>query len=413
MLAFFRFLKGYVRIRVTGFSTERFLNLCSNYGIILWKIAPGVNCYEMYISLPGFFRLSPIVRKTGTRVHILKRCGFPFIWQKWRKRKVFLTGAVSCAVSLWILSQFVWAIELNGNQMLTVDMFSDFLVKNQIEQGMRKEKLDIDSLEKELRNEYNFITWTSARVEGTKLVVSVKENSAYTDYDREHPAEEADEQAWNYVSRVDGVVESIVTRQGVPLVTKGSQVKAGDVVISGTIPIVGDDQTVKNYHYTKADGDVYISYSYPYTSSVAYSYEEKHYTGQEKNTYFLSFFHTTLHLFKKPAEGQYTVYKSVNQVKLMEDFYLPVYYGKNYYKNYETYKKTYSRQMCQELLKEKLNKFCQTLEEKGVQIIEKNVKIEQGETEMKMTGSLQVIEMAIRKSPIEQSPVEINEDVHE
>ena len=413
MLSFFRFLKGYVRIRVTGFSMERFMNLCSNYGILLWGITPGQNYYEMYISLPGFFRLKPIVRKTGTRVHILKRTGFPFIWLKWKKRKVFLIGALACVVSLLILSKFVWAIELNGNQMLTEDMFADFLVKNQIEQGMLREDVDIDSLEKALRNEYNFITWTSARIEGTKLVVNIKENSAYIGYDRENPVDEVEDETWNYVSKVDGVVESIITRQGVPLVTNGSPVKAGDVVISGIIPIIGDDQVAKNYHYVGADGDVYISYSYPYSDRIAYAYEEKHYTGEEKNTYYVSLFHTTVQLFRKPETGQYTVYKTANQVKLMDDFYLPIYYGKNHYKAYKTYKKNYSKQMCEELLKEKLNKFCQSLEEKGVQIIEKNVKIEQGKTEMKMTGSIQVVEEAIKKSPVEKVPVEIKEDVHE
>ena len=245
MLSFFRFLKGYLWIRVSGFSTERFMNLCSNHGIMLWNITPGKDYYEMYISLSGFYRLKPIVKKTGTRVHVKKKAGFPFVWAKWKKRKVFLLGLLACMISLVILSRFIWAIELNGNQMLTEDMFSDFLVKNHIEQGMLRKDVDIDSFEKALRNEYNFITWTSARIEGTKLVVSVKENSAYIDNDRENRKEETIEEAWDYVSKVDGVIESIVTRQGVPLVAKGSEVKAGDILISGTIPIMGDDGLAK------------------------------------------------------------------------------------------------------------------------------------------------------------------------
>ena len=89
----------------------------------------------------------------------------------------------------------------------------------------------------------------------------------------------------------------------------------------------------------------------------------------------------------------------------MDDFYLPIYYGTNQYKAYELYEKTYSRQMSQEILKENLNKFCQTLEEKGVQIIEKNVKIEQGKKEMRLTGTLQVIEKAVKKAPVKKQEV--------
>lgn len=58
--------------------------------------------------------------------------------------------------------------------------------------------------------------------------------------------------------------------------------KAGDILISGTIPIMGDDGLAKNYHYVGADGDIYISHSYPYSDKIAYAYEEKHYTGEEK-----------------------------------------------------------------------------------------------------------------------------------
>ncbi|MDE8722414.1 sporulation protein YqfD, partial [Alistipes putredinis] len=36
LLKIIRYIKGYIRIRVIGYSAERFLNACSHKGIFLW-----------------------------------------------------------------------------------------------------------------------------------------------------------------------------------------------------------------------------------------------------------------------------------------------------------------------------------------------------------------------------------------
>ena len=81
--------RGYVRIRVWGYSPERFLNLCGNKGILLWGIENHGESYEMYVSIKGFFCLRPIVKKTKTRVAVLNRYGLPFFVPKIKKRSVF------------------------------------------------------------------------------------------------------------------------------------------------------------------------------------------------------------------------------------------------------------------------------------------------------------------------------------
>ena len=74
-----KFLKGYVVIRLSGYSPERFLNLCSHHHIILWGLRSVGTDYEMCISISGFRRLRPLVHKTRTRAVILERHGLPFV----------------------------------------------------------------------------------------------------------------------------------------------------------------------------------------------------------------------------------------------------------------------------------------------------------------------------------------------
>ncbi|MGN0377774.1 MAG: sporulation protein YqfD, partial [Suilimivivens sp.] len=136
MLQIIRFLKGYLSIKVWGFSTERFINLCGNYNILLWNIVNHGDYYTMYISLKGFYKLKSITRKTGTRVVITSRYGLPFLTMRMKKRKIFLAGFFF-SVLFWIwMSGFIWNVEVQGNYYVTDEVFHDFLMKNGIEAGM-------------------------------------------------------------------------------------------------------------------------------------------------------------------------------------------------------------------------------------------------------------------------------------
>ena len=159
------YLRGYVWIKVWGFLTERFMNLCSNHNILLWNI---VNCgsyYTMCITVTGFFRLKGIVRKTGTRVAILKRCGLPFFVLKFKKKKNFMAGLIGSFIFLVVMSQFIWTIELEGNYYITKDVFNDFLKEQNIKLGTKSSTVDIEELEKTIRNQYPIVTWTTAKLE--------------------------------------------------------------------------------------------------------------------------------------------------------------------------------------------------------------------------------------------------------
>lgn len=69
---------GICEIRVWGFAPQRFINLCSNKGILLWNIEKQDDVYIMCVSLESFYRLRSIARKTKVRVVISERYGLPF-----------------------------------------------------------------------------------------------------------------------------------------------------------------------------------------------------------------------------------------------------------------------------------------------------------------------------------------------
>ena len=389
MLQVIRFLRGYLTIKVWGFSPERFMNLCSNHNIFLWNVINHGEFYSMNISLKAFYKLRPITRKTGTRVVITNRYGLAFLSVKMWKRKIFLLGLLSSLMFWMWMSGFIWAVEIEGNHFVTTDVFLDFLKEKGVESGIKKKTVNIEELEKEIRTKFNIVTWTSAKIDGTKLVIQLKENHLTTVQKKEYDSETG----MDLVASKDGIVISIVTRSGIPRVKAGDVVKKGDILVDGGIPILGDDDMVKHYNFCVADADILLQCIYTMKEEQQEKYQRKQYTGKQQNRFFLMVHTAKVHLpyFPKKFEA-YDLLEEKTQLKLFENYYLPVYIGQNQVKEYVLEDKIYSKEEVKILFEEKIMKFIETLEEKGVQIIEKNVTINKTAGIWKMNVDFLVIE---------------------
>lgn len=372
MLEVIRYLKGYLEIRVWGFSPERFMNLCSNHGIFLWDVANCGDHYRMKLCLKDFYRLKGITRKTGTRVAITKRYGLPFLSVSMWKRRIFLLGLLG-SLGFWILmSGFIWAIEISGNYYVTEDVLMDFLEQNRIRTGMRKKGIDLELLEENLRTEFPIITWTSTKIDGTKLKIQIKEN----DVGIEPGISEQEEGGKDLVADRDGLIVNMVTRNGVPVVKVGMEVKKGDILVEGGVPIMGEDGAVVRYDFCVADADVYLQSVYSIEEKQKERYEKKLYTHREKRRFFLLLREKELAFpFLPGSYEQYDVIKEMKQLQIFKNYELPIFWGNETRREYETKEQIYTKEEIKEIFQGKLQKFIATLEEKGVQIIEKNVTI--------------------------------------
>ena len=74
------YIAGYVRILIEGSGIERFINQSLQNGISIWGVRrKSRTVITAYIELADFYKLRPIVRRTGCRVHVERRYGAPFI----------------------------------------------------------------------------------------------------------------------------------------------------------------------------------------------------------------------------------------------------------------------------------------------------------------------------------------------
>lgn len=366
-----KYLKGYVRIKVWGFSPERFMNLCGNRDILLWDIEKEGDAYYMCISLQSFYKLRPIVKKTGTRVAVLQRCGLPFFIPLLYQRKIFILGLLLTVLFWFISSLYIWDIEVSGNYQITGDSFMSFLEQNDVRIGMRKEVLDIETMEKEIRRAFPQITWTSAKLSGTRLMIEVKENDA--------PIITAERELTNgsdLVAEYDGIITAMIVRRGIPKVSIGEEVSKGTILVEGSVPIYNEDTTIREYQYVDADADVVMEHKRKFATDLPFTYVGKEYTGRTKEYYYLRIGERE---FKMPQESPFLTYDSLireSRPLLFNKLSIPIFLGSYTHREYQNTEHEYTLKQATALLNEKLNAFLISLDEKGVQIIEKNVKID-------------------------------------
>lgn len=370
LIAILQYLSGYLVIRIEGYSPERFLNLCSHHGIYLWSLRPCGHAYEMRISVKGFRRLKPIIRKTGTKIIIKERRGFPFFLHKYRKRKIFFGGIFFCIITLYILSMFVWNIHIEGNQRRTDEVILEFLETQGITHGMLRTSVDCSRIVKDIRKEYNDIIWVSAYMEGTRLMIQVKENQD-TIAEKEKLTPPVD-----IIADKDGIIQSIITRKGVPLVHEGDEVKKGDVLVSGTVEVLNDAQEIVDYQYHEADADIQAQTVLSYEDSISVTYEVKKMTGKKRYAVWVRAGgrNFTLGVLGNSFSHAVTDTRE-EQWKLGEHFWLPFSAGVIRVQEYTPQQEKRTEKEYQELLTADFQKFCDELEKKGVQILENNVKI--------------------------------------
>ncbi len=416
MLHWVQYIKGYVTIKVWGYSTERLLNLCGNHDILVWDIVGHGGYTTMNISVQGFFALKPLLKKTGTRASVLKRYGLPFFVSKMGRRKIFVAGFACCMLFWMLMAGFIWNIKIEGNYVLTDDVLLDYLEENNVRVSMKKSGLQIEALEKSLREDFDVITWTSVQVKGTTLIIYIKENEM-PDYDQNDQLGDGEgedvqqAEGMDLIATRSGTVSYIITRSGVPQVALGDTVEKGDVLVSGAVPVYNEDTTVRKYQFVESDADIRIRYTESVSVKKDILYEEKIYSGRQKKMIMFGIRDKewNLKLGKIPYE-EYDVSGEKKQVKLLDRLYLPVFYGGKTVQEYEMVRQKHTVDEMNVMMQEEWQKIMSTLDEKGVQITQKNVTIKKNDKNWVLNARMQLEEAAVELVPTSTEPVGGEED---
>lgn len=263
-----QWLFGYVRVIVCGKQMNRFLNLCSKNGIRIWRVAyEAERKVKMNIRLKDFYLLRPFLRKTKTRLRIIKKRGFPFWCHRHPYMKWFLALGAVLLVVFFYSRTFIWNIDIDGNKKVSQTELMDYLASENIKPGIAGKNVDCSALELKIRQKYEGIGWVSVYVDQTNLRILIKE-SLYEPLDEELSLEQ-EQRRYDLVAQRDGKIISIVTRSGTPLVKAGDEVKKGQTLVQGTYEVLDDTGVVKSVQMVYADALIIAESEYIIPFSVS------------------------------------------------------------------------------------------------------------------------------------------------
>ena len=390
-ISMIKYLRGYLVVTLSGYAPERFLNMCGRRDILIWDLKSNAEGYRFCISIDGFKSLKPIVKKTKTKVRIIEKRGVPFQLYRYRRRKMFFVGSILFAIALYRLSTYIWNIEIIGNSYLSNDIVLEFLEEENADFGTPIKEIDCAKLEETLRSTYPEVIWASVKIFGTKMTIELQESLL-----SEESYQKDTNTLFDIVSKKDGVITNMITRHGTPNVKEGSIVKKGDLLVSSALPIYSDYNETCTYIYESADADIIAEVEYDYYDTINKKYQEKSYTEGLVSFHQIQIGEFTIqNPFHKMPEGLFDMSVSYQQLCLGNNFFLPVYRKEIIYKPYKLVEKEYSDEEINQIAELHLRKYLENLEEKGIQIMQKNVIINKVGYSYFVTGKIHVLESVV------------------
>jgi similar to stage IV sporulation protein len=397
MDSIFFYLRGYLKIQARGKEVMRFLNLCRARGISLRRLdCREDGCVEAVMSAEDFKKLPDIRRKTGVHIKILTKIGLPFRVKTSLRHQAFLLGILAAALLVALLTSRIWSIEVDGNVKNSTPDILEFLKEEGILPGMARSQINCSDIAASVRAAYPEMAWVSARLQGTRLLLTIKEGAAVLDTDME------EEEPCSLSSGLTGTIVRMVTRSGTPLKKPGDTCEKGEELVRGSVDIVNDDGEVTRTEYVHADADIYVEHEVAYYREFPLAYETQEADGDSSLAFYIkagSWYLETPYFFHFSIE-----YKndSIEQEEILSrEYSLPEVFhwldgfsfGIRTLQPLKSVSATYSAEEAREKALQNLERYEKQLMEEGMEISDNQVQIQVTETSCVSRGSLKVIEM--------------------
>ncbi|MFR2534109.1 MAG: sporulation protein YqfD [Clostridia bacterium] len=308
------YLIGYVHIEVEGYFIERFINLCISKHILLWNSKREKSTLlHTNMSIHDFRRISTIAKQAKCKVKIQAKKGLPFIFHKYKKRKLFFVFLLFIFIGIMSLSNFVWNIEITGNTTIPTEELLQTVQEEGLTVGKLKGKINSKEIINKIRLDRNDIAWVGIELQGTNAVVKVVEADKKPEIINE-------EEYCNIVATKPGIIVKIDALNGTPLVKEGDTIKAGTVLIGGFL-----EGKYTGTRYVHANGQVQAKVWYSQTEKVELKQMQKIRTGNVETKYSVNLNNFPINLYKTLSKFEkYDTIMENNKLKLFSDFYLPI-----------------------------------------------------------------------------------------
>lgn len=204
------------------------------------------------------------------QLRILRRRGPGNLLWGIRSRWLLLTLPLLLILAVFRLSDYIWELEVEGNERLSSGEILEALELEGVGIGTNGLHIDNELLRSRMQARLGDLIWFTVRVSGSRAVVQVRE--------RRLPPEVVDEgQRKDLVAAKTGLVEKLSVLEGRAQVRAGQLVLQGQTLVSGTMADLQGEE-----RHVHALGEVWARTWYEMTLCMPLQTGEKYYTGEER-----------------------------------------------------------------------------------------------------------------------------------
>lgn len=256
LLEIIRFFRGNVDFTASGKFPERFINITAKNGVNIWNPVPAKNAISASMYLSDYKKIRTLAKKSRVKTKITAKHGMPFIVNRYKARTGLFAGAVFGIILCIFLSNFIWSVKISGTEEISNTYLESLLSDNGISVGVWKNNLDVDQIERNIQRKCGDVRWMSINITGSLVTVEVKETY-------KKPKLDTSKNPCNVKAVKDGVITRIQAYNGKPVITKGSGVVNGQVLVSGL-----DETKQGDMRYLRANAKVFADITEQRTLSI-------------------------------------------------------------------------------------------------------------------------------------------------
>lgn len=305
--------QGIVTLTITGAEPERFLNACAKANILFWGAEP-VDPVTLRLKLHAHQRkkAEAIAARLLCDVTADSKEGAPFFLARFRRRYAFLVGMALSLAAVFVLSQFLLTVEVEGNETVPSAVILSELRRLGVRPGAFGPALDEGAIAQEALITLGDLSWMAVNLYGTRAEVLVREKEPKPELeDTKSPA--------NVVAGTTGIITHLEVWQGEACFEEGDTVVEGDVVISGWMPIeppMYSEITDLGGRAVRAEGRIEARTWRTLTASIPLETQVKEPTGRETTFVSLEVLGKRLNFYRNSGIS-FPEYDKITQVRTL------------------------------------------------------------------------------------------------
>jgi len=215
---------GTCRVELSGPWPERTLNRLANTGIIFWDVKRTDGTISFLIHRSNLRVVKNLSRQDACLVKS-SVFGFRHTFHGLKRRYALLLLPLVCVLTIF-LQQFIWTMQVQGNERLADEQILWALEQIGIHPGTYVRTIDEQTVKNQMLSLLPELEWISVNKKGGRAVVLVHERE-------EKPVLRDSHLVSNVIASRAGVVTEMQVYAGFPVVEVGDSVLKGEMLVSG------------------------------------------------------------------------------------------------------------------------------------------------------------------------------------